>query len=195
MILHCDKRLLFAIASHFIPPADVLLDIGCGLQPTELVTCKLHVAAEPFSKYIEIYKNSDRWIKKPVLFLNTDWSGALSALPCGTVDVVCLIDVIEHLEKDEGQLLLRRTIDELDPKCLVIFTPLGFLPQFHANGVDAWGVEGGAAYQEHKSGWTPDDFPPGFTFLVSSDFHSVDNRGRILTPAVGAFFAIYKRKT
>jgi hypothetical protein len=63
-------------------------------------------------------------------------------------DAVLLLDTIEHLEKKEGNTLIRRA-ESWATKKLIVSTPNGFLWE------DAFD---GNPYQVHKSGWTVDDF-------------------------------------
>jgi len=56
-----------------------------------------------------------------------------------TFDTVFLIEVIEHLSKEDGEKLLRK-VESIAKRRIIITTPNGFLPQ-----------EGGL--QKHKSGW------------------------------------------
>ena len=78
--------------------------------------------------------------------------------------------MIEHLEKSEGKELLART-EDIAREQVVIFTPLGFMPQHHENSKDAWGLNG-ADWQEHKSGWFPEDFQGEFwQVFASKSYH------------------------
>ena len=66
----------------------------------------------------------------------------------GSYDVVTALDVIEHLPKDRGSVLLA----ELERVCrshLVVMTPYGFVEQPPGPG---------QPWMEHLSGWWPDDF-------------------------------------
>jgi len=58
--------------------------------------------------------------------------------------------VIEHLDKTEAEILLKQT-EKIARVQIAIFTPLGFMPQHHDNGKDAWGMND-ATWQEHRSG-------------------------------------------
>jgi len=63
-------------------------------------------------------------------------------------DAVIALDVIEHLEKNEGLAMLQK-MELLARRRVVIFTPNGFLPQ---------GNKEDNVYQVHRSGWTVDEF-------------------------------------
>jgi len=185
---HSTEQLEAAVRTRLVP-AGVLVDIGCGIRPQRLVTPVVHVCCEPFADYArrlqdEVISSSERTF----LVLGLTWKQALDVLPEKSVDSVFLLDVIEHLEKEEGAELLRRT-ERLARRQVVLFTPLGFVPQVHPDGIDAWGMRGGA-WQEHKSGWNPEDFDESWEILASRAFHTTDSLGKPLAEPAGAFFAV-----
>jgi hypothetical protein len=97
--------------------------------------------------------------------------------------------VIEHLEKEEGRKVVAES-ERVAREQIVIFTPLGFMPQHMAsNEADGWGL-GGSAVQEHRSGWEPEDFGAAWSFYICKDFHGVDFKGKPLEKAHGAFYAV-----
>jgi hypothetical protein len=184
-----DSEALFPMVSRMVPECDTLLDIGPGIRPCDFIKAKLHICVEPYKEYIDFYTN--KVIKgeaDPKIYLNMSWQDSLDYFPDKSVDVITIIDVIEHLPKDEGMMLLLKT-QEKCKKAIVIFTPLGFMPQCHPDGIDAWGLKGGE-YQEHKSGWLPSDFSNHFVNLVCEDFHKKDHNGVYFDKPYGAFFAI-----
>ena len=61
-------------------------------------------------------------------------------------DLALLVDVIEHLEKAEGNELLGRLLQRA--RRVLVTTPLGFRPQEIA----------GQPFETHRSGWYPWDF-------------------------------------
>lgn len=79
-----------------------------------------------------------------------------------SVDVITLIDAIEHLDKETGIKLLKRC-KRVAKKSILVFTPEGYVRnETH----DAWGVSGGDNYQKHLSGWEVDELRElGFTLL------------------------------
>lgn len=87
-------------------------------------------------------------------------------------DLITCIDVIEHLEKEDGKKL----INDLEKLCcgrLIFFTPLGEL------GIGQSKIK----YHTHLSGWQPKEFfDLGYDCLVFPNFHKTLN--------FGAFFAI-----
>ncbi len=122
---------------------DTVLDIGCGTDSMMQNLAWKH-------RVIGL----DRYL--PSLLANrargrySGWlQGDLLALPIAdrSVDAVVALDVIEHLEKDEGLALLKK-LETVARQRVVLLTPNGFVPQ-PAND-NPW--------QLHKSGWTVGDF-------------------------------------
>jgi hypothetical protein len=186
----CDRRELFARAGAAIAPAEILLDIGPGIRPQPLARARVHILCEPHREYLDALalttNHATTYVK-----LQASWSEAVKLFPPSSVDTVVVLDVIEHLEKDEGRVLLERTV-ELARKQVVIFTPYGFVPLHAHDGKDRWGMSGGAL-QEHRSGWLPEDFGPEWSFFVCHDFHDPDPlEGRL--ERAGAFFAILDKE-
>ena len=63
-------------------------------------------------------------------------------------DAIFALDLIEHLEKEKGEELIKKLI-KISGRLIVIYTPNGFLYQK--------GTENNP-YQEHRSGWHVSDF-------------------------------------
>lgn len=79
------------------------------------------------------------------------------------VDLVMMIDVLEHLDKTSARVSLLHAKDAAR-KSVVVFTPLGFYEQSAQHSLDAVSkVEKYKSisvlnpYQEHRSGWTEKD--------------------------------------
>lgn len=64
----------------------------------------------------------------------------------GKFDLAILGDILEHFSKSQGKSLLTELFNRVDD--IIITTPNGFL--FHPAGKNT--------HEEHKSGWTIDDF-------------------------------------
>lgn len=179
-----DRDAFFPAATARLHRAHTLLDIGPGIRPQTLGTDPvIHICAEPCVEYAE------RLISEhpALVVLNCTWADALELLPPASVDTVLLMDVIEHLEKAEGQRLLDATV-RLARGQVVVMTPYGFMPQGDDEDTDAWGL-GGTDWQVHRSGWLPEEFP-GWEIVECRDFHTHDAYGRELDEPFGAFFAI-----
>jgi hypothetical protein len=132
---------------------DKVLDIGVGLRPMGWYVPKKYVCAEPYEGYAEKLRAAGFNVV-PLTALDM----LKGTLP-GDFDAIYLLDVIEHMERIEGLRVLELAF-ETKPKQVVVSTPNGFLAQ-HG---DAWGL-GGEYWQEHRSGWTPADFP-GWTISL-----------------------------
>lgn len=177
---------LWSQATLVCKPVHSLLDIGPGIRPQTLIDCNTHLCFEPYDEYASILRGEH----PRLLVIQGTWADAVRVVPAGSVDTVVLLDVIEHLRKDEGRRLLDATI--AIARCqVVVFTPLGFMPQGETEDKDAWGLSG-TDWQVHRSGWTPEDFE-GWEFLICEDFHRSDAYGRELDTPHGAFFAILNK--
>lgn len=192
MELVARERFMETAASR-MTPCDVLLDIGCGIRPQRYFAPKVHICCEPFGQYLErLQVNVARARDRQHVLLKATWEQAVELFPPGSVDSVFLLDVIEHLEKERALELLRRT-ERLARQQVVVFTTLGFVAQHHPNGKDAWGLDG-ASWQEHRSGFRPEDFGKGWETLVAPDFHTHDNLNRPYDVPRGAMWAIYNQR-
>lgn len=180
-------------AKKKINNVNIVLDIGCGIRPQTLANTFIHICVDAHKQYLDILKKRIRESKGvkgtlKFLFYNKTVDNVILDFPKKSVDTVFLLDVIEHLDKLKG-LELIRSFDQIARHQIIIFTPLGFVSQEHPDGKDAWGLDGGK-WQEHKSGWFPEDFDDTWEFIVCRDFHSTDNLGAKHETPVGAFFAI-----
>jgi hypothetical protein len=206
-----NKENLMEIAESKFCKSNIILDIGPGIRPQQFVKPKTHICVDPHLEYLNIINaelifkrtniktphyvqntavniNSDNEIN--YVFINDDWEGIISKLPEKSVDVIFLVDVIEHLEKEKGEILLERSI-KIAREQINIFTPYGFIEQEHDSDKDAWGLHG-AKWQKHLSGWMPEDFPKNWEFIIATDFHSENNMGEKYRRPKGAFLAIYQ---
>lgn len=171
-----------------VKETDVVLDIGCGIAPMNYFRPKLHLMVEPWKEYSDILTHRYSG-DKSILIIRTGALEALRELADNSVDSIFLLDVIEHLEKEIGQQVIIET-ERVAREQIVIFTPLGFMPQHVESGeVDGWGL-GGNGVQEHLSGWEPEDFGREWSFYICEGFHSVDFKNDPLEQTYGAFYAI-----
>lgn len=184
-----EKKLLKDEVKKKIKPVKIILDIGCGIRPQNLIQPVVHICCEPFGQYIaylqrEIVRKSSCYF----ILLKAKWEEIIGIIPVKAVDSIFLLDVIEHLDKEKGLKLLELT-EKIARQQIVIFTPLGFFPQEHPDGKDVWGYEGGS-WQTHRSGWLPEDFDQSWKIYACKDFHRIDNMQNKLKKPIGAFWAI-----
>lgn len=186
------EALLQTIPQH-IMHTDVVLDIGCGIYPIKYFQPKLHIMVEPYSEYVELLQYQSEG-DKGVLIIQQNALEAICSLGDNSVDSIFLLDVIEHIKKDVGLKILEQC-ERVARQQIIVFTPLGFMPQpVEPDEKDAWGLSGGR-YQEHVSGWTPDDFDQNWQFHVCNIFHEVNNENMMLENPYGAFYSIKKITT
>jgi hypothetical protein len=171
-----------------VEPADIVLDIGPGIYPINYFVPRVHILVEPHEEYVNILQERFQ-DHKNFLVLKGFAIEALRLLPDDSVDSAFLIDVIEHLEKQDGFEILGE-LDRVTRKQIIVFTPLGFMPQHvEIDKKDRWGFHGGD-FQEHKSGWLPEDFNSEWKKLVCQNYHVHDDNGKPFDKPFGAFYAI-----
>lgn len=137
------------IANH-IHPTHKVLDLGCGIlqQFGGTIPCEYYLAVDGFLPYLEHLNASISAMTLHGMlpdvcnqFLDNSW------------DIVLLIDVIEHLEKEDGLAVLDH-MERIARHKVIIDTPLGFQPQ---EAWDAWGFPV-CELQAHLSGWEQEEF-------------------------------------
>jgi len=163
------NRDFFIEMKKYIIKSNILIDIGCGIRPETFFEPSVHICIEPFDQYRNIAKSYFP-NRSNAIFIKSDALGGLKNFDDNSVDSIFMIDLIEHLEKEDGLKLIKEA-DRVARKQIVIFTPLGFYPMFYKkNDKDAWGLNG-ANVQEHKSGWTPEDFDNSWDFYICKNCH------------------------
>lgn len=75
--------------------------------------------------------------------------------PDNSVDVISIIDGIEHMDKKSGLELIKH-MKRVAKKKILLFTPQGHTEDGYLKNEphNAWGIEGADEHQTHKSGWT-----------------------------------------
>jgi len=143
------------VLNHGLPcpfslaPMASVLDIGAGIRPQTMFSTPRHVCVEPHFEYADALRESGYEV------IETTWRDALKEIPDDSFDMVMALDVIEHLTKEEGWEL-KREMERVSSRYVLFVTPHGFMHQ-HCEGTDHWGLHG-CVWQEHRSGWLPDDF-------------------------------------
>lgn len=138
------------ILKHTLQPPDGLIecdsviDVGAGIRPFAWYEPARHICIEPSEVYAEILENEGFDVVR---------GKAIDVLGDMSADAVYLLDVIEHMDFEEGWDVLKLA-KKVAERQVVVYTPVGFQPQ---EG-DAWGL-GQDEWQKHRSGWIPEDFP------------------------------------
>jgi hypothetical protein len=150
----------------------VVADFGSGRCD------KLNHVWQPAHKIaIEIYPgylvNVPPYVKA-VLGDFREWKRYLSE---EEIDCAMMIDTLEHIPKEDGQLLLRGMQEKFNR--IIIFTPDGYHPQF------ADPIDGGNEYNVHECGWVHSELESeGFAVEADPEFHG---------PKGGALFAVWEK--
>ncbi|MCX6782237.1 MAG: class I SAM-dependent methyltransferase [Candidatus Magasanikbacteria bacterium] len=188
-VVYVKKEKLERIGMSKVIKTDVVLDIGCGIQPQHVFVPRVHICFEPYIKYIEVLKERlKNNFCSNFIILNGGWEDAIKIFPEKSVDTLFLLDIIEHLEKETSLKLLKQT-EKIARRQVVITTTYGFVPQHHPDGNDIWGL-GGGRWQEHRSGWYPEDFGNGWDIYISKDFFTHSVYGEKFEKPLGYLWAI-----
>lgn len=123
---------------------------GIGLELSGLSTEKV-TAVDIAPQYLEKVKDRCPQARTECY----DSLEYLKTQPSESVDVISIIDGIEHMDKKTGLKL----IDEMKrvaKQKILLFTPEGHKEDGYLKNEphNAWGIEGADHHQTHKSGWT-----------------------------------------
>lgn len=139
---------------------------GIGME-LERLTTKDVTAVDIAPQYVDKIKERCPQAKTVV----SDALGYIKDQPDNSVDVISIIDGIEHMDKETGLEVIKH-MKRVCKKQILLFTPQGhaddgFLKNEPHN---AWGIEGADHFQLHKSGWTVDELKElGFTVLLAEE--------------------------
>ncbi len=130
-----------------------ILDIGCGANsPLQFLKGAKLVGVDGYQPALDAARK--KGTHDELKLCNVTDIGTTFAKK--QFDACVALDVIEHLDKDQGLQLLQE-MERIAKKRVVIFTPSGFLPQEHFEDDDM---------QVHRSGWEPDEMKElGFTAM------------------------------
>lgn len=140
---------------------------GIGLELSGIATQDV-TAVDIYDKYLEEVKHRCPQAKTVL----SDSLEYLKKRPDNSVDVISIIDGIEHMDKETGLKIIPE-MKRVARKKILLFTPQGPAEDGYLKNEphNAWGIEGADHHQEHKSGWTEDELNEhGFrTKLTASD--------------------------
>ena len=156
------------------------LDVGCGASsPVRFVPLTHTVGLDAHLPTLELartHQTHDDYQNIPAQEVATCFGE-------GSFDCVVALDLIEHLEKEEGLVLLA-AMERIARKKVVLFTPNGYLPQSSHDG----------DLQEHQSGWTaPEMRRLGFHVLGMHGHRNLRGEGhrlRLRPRALGGLLAV-----
>lgn len=132
--LYCLQRELKGCSS--------VLDLGCGPDsPIQYCGIARSFGVDIFKPFMETSQNK----RIHQAYLIADVSTVHFADK--SFDAVALIEILEHLTKEKGALLLEK-VETWARKKVIITTPNGYLPQ---------GILSENPYEIHRSGWSVDE--------------------------------------
>ena len=147
------KRFLYdlCVPNHFylnrlLSQCDSIVDLGCG---TRSLLERLRVSPA-FSLGIDVHQPSIDYNQKHGIYTEyrcIDLSEIERHLSEKFYDAVLMFDVLEHLTKDDGTVLLEKA-QRIAKKFVIVHTPSGFFPQAAAPD---------NPMEEHLSGWTVEE--------------------------------------
>ena len=115
-----------------------VLDLGCGPDsPLKNCDARYSVGVDVFEPYVKASKDKrihDEYIISDIRNLN---------FKLNSFDAVILIEVLEHLTKQDGEVPLHKA-ESWARKKVIVSSPNGYLPQFDING---------NPFSRHRSGW------------------------------------------
>lgn len=127
-----------------IPAGSTVLDVGCGSH-SQIINVRSRIARltgiDAFPAALDEARRSgafDELLEGRVQDLGRLFEE-------GSYDVVAAIDLLEHLDEDDGSRLLD-AMGRIARRRVVVLTPNGFVSQGELEG-NPW--------QVHRSGWTP----------------------------------------
>lgn len=152
-----------------------VLEVGCMFgRQLGLTQCAVKIGIEVHKPYLDRAETGFEQI-------NEDARTALQKIDSKRVDVVMMIDFIEHLEMSEAIAIVAEC-QRIAKKRVIIFVPFGDHPQtsdYYQMGADHW--------QTHRSTWEVNDLVDlGFDVALWRNFH--DKPGS----HDGAMFAIWE---
>ncbi len=187
-----EREALDRVVADHIQKVNVVLDINPGLQPQMFFRPRLHICCEQHPQHVQTLQNHFGGTSRFVI-LQASALETLKVMPDGSVDSVFLINSIEHLQKDEGRLLLRHC-ERVARRQIVLFSPLGDMPQQeYETDEDERDLYRRGERRAHESGWTPEDFDGSWEILASRAYYSAEaakGEEPLDDPPLSAFWAI-----
>ena len=141
---------------------DLVVDIGCGERRQTLVKSDRYKGFDPVTTG-QGWEEANNYLHDVKKYTRQSVT-------------VTLLDVVEHLPKQDSLHLLVQTLKASDR--IVVFTPYGFLKQNDGE------------YNTHQSGWYPEDFK-GWDVTVFPYYHWCDFQGVVFDKPKGAILAVY----
>jgi hypothetical protein len=161
-----------ALLRRLSSDCDSVLDVGTGLMESlTLFPCRVRIGLDAHRPYLERRQVPD------AVPIHADALELDRLFVPGAVDLVTLVDVIEHFDEGAARELLKNA-ERIARKRILVFTPRGQFPQ---EGYDAFGL-GGEELQRHRSAWDVEDLTTlGYRVAVLRGFHDRHNEAFVRT--------------
>ena len=173
------SRLYYEALRNALVGCQSLLDAGCGVRPNigQVLGIRRNYLCDTHLASLVEAKKDGRGIA---------FAADVKALPIkpNSVDAVLLLQVLEHLEKDDGLKLLC-TLEQVARRVIIVSTPNGYVRQ------DA--LEGNLN-QVHQSGWDVDELRSlGYLVMGYEGFKLFKIPGTSVCRCPSAFFTYCTR--
>jgi hypothetical protein len=157
---------LRALLRRLYGDCDSVLDVGTGrMRSLVEAPCRVRIGLDAHRPYLE-----NRMVPDAVP-INASALQLEELFVRDAVDLVTLMDVLEHFPTGEALDLLRQA-EVVARTRVLLFTPRGEFPQ---EGHDPLGL-GGEELQKHRSSWEPSELAEqGYTVIVLPGYHGPGN--------------------
>lgn len=140
----------------------------------------IRIGLEPYRPYIA--RGMEKYDPHILFVLGSD--SDICMFHGSYLDAIILIDMIEHLSKERGEILLYRC-QKMVSRAVIVFTPNGF----HHQDTDSTGM-GAHGLQTHQCGWTKTELDAfGFHTEIWPGYHRKEH-----PDAPDALYAVYLKK-
>ena len=146
-VVEVGPRAYTALVRRLAADCRSVLDVGTGLMDSLAGSpCEVKIGLDAHRPYLEHRRVTD------AVPVHADALSLGKLFVPGAVDLVTMMDVIEHFPKDDALELLRQAETVAGRRTLVA-TPRGAFPQ---ENHDQYGL-GGEELQQHRSSWEVED--------------------------------------
>lgn len=137
------------------------------------IDCPIKVGIEVHQPYIDHALQTDTERMRSIVPLKMDMRAMQYFFPPKSIDCVMFLDSIEHIYMHEvGKVL--HAAEKIARKCVVLWTPDGFMPNERPTDGDPNPTMGGEGWEEHKCGLAALDMKSnGFEFIIMKNHHTL----------------------